>query len=288
MNTRKDRQLDQIANLIIELANGDYDKRINTKNFKDKNLLIAALLNMLAGHLKNIFKNLSAYSTSGNFELLFFLFDEDFNVINSNSISGNYIESDDLSYLSNFLTRSSIDKLKKFFNSQRLEISLDLKYIFKDELIVSLDSRISCLSRENKIYIMSAIRNIPIKELQISRNKQLSTKAANKFDIWKNKRIIEKVYHYLMDNLDKPFPSIEVIAEKVNTNPSLIKRGFPLMYGSTMAQFHLEKRLEKSKDLLKATDTVQLKIAGRCGFISDSHFSRAFKKFYGVSPSKCR
>ncbi|TDN94966.1 AraC-like DNA-binding protein [Salegentibacter sp. 24] len=288
MNTRKDRQLDQIANLITELACGDYDKRINTTNFKDKNLLIAALLNMLAGHLKNIFKNLSAYSAPINFELLFFLFDEDLNVTNWNSISGNYIKSESLNNLNSFLTRSSVNKIKKLFNSDKSEISLDLKYKFKDELIVSLDSRISCLSRENKIYIMSAIRNIPIKELHISRNKKLNRRVANKFDIWKNKKIIDRVYHYLMNNLDKPFPSIEFLAKKVNANPSLLKRGFPLLYGSTMAQFHLEKRMEKAKDLLKASDTTQIIIAERCGFISDAHFSRTFKKFYGITPSKCR
>jgi len=91
-----------------------------------------------------------------------------------------------------------------------------------------------------------------------------------------------------MDNLDSPLKPITEITEDINTNATLLKRGFKIIHGTTIAKFHRDKRLERAKDLLLDNDILLIVIADRCGFKSISNFSRVFKKHFGINPSKSR
>ncbi|MGW1456083.1 helix-turn-helix domain-containing protein [Salegentibacter agarivorans] len=288
MYHKKDKQLDQIASLITAFATGDYDRRINTKYFKDKNLVIAVLLNMLGGKLKNVFPNISPDNNTSNLQHLIFIINQELNVIDYNSSHEMLICPEALNSLYGFLDHYSVKKIQELFSSQKFEKPLHLNFKLKDDLIATLDSKLSPLSIKSDVYILSSVRKIPLTELKKLRLEKLTRSTNLKFDIKKNKDLLEKAYHYLMDNLHKPFPGMDNMTEFLDTNPTLLKRGFPLLYGSTMARFHLIKRLEKARELLKGTDTVQSKIGDLCGFKSDAHFSRAFKKHFGIPPSKCR
>jgi len=102
------------------------------------------------------------------------------------------------------------------------------------------------------------------------------------------RKLTRELHKYVMERLDRKLQNIKVISREVGGSVSKIKAIFKRANGETLYDYHLRKRLEKSYMLLKETGLPVNEIAEECGFKSDSHFSRAFKKVYGVPPSVVR
>ena len=100
--------------------------------------------------------------------------------------------------------------------------------------------------------------------------------------------LIRKLHKYVMERLDQKLENISVIARVVGASTSKIKTIFKHTYGDTIYNYHRIKRLEKASMLLKHTSLPINEIAEECGFIEFSHFSRSFKKEYGVTPTQIR
>jgi AraC family transcriptional regulator, exoenzyme S synthesis regulatory protein ExsA len=69
---------------------------------------------------------------------------------------------------------------------------------------------------------------------------------------------------------------------------STFKREFIQVYNLPPGKWLMEKRLEYSSYLLQTTDQSVDDICMESGFENQTHFSRVFKKKYGVSPGKLR
>ena len=69
---------------------------------------------------------------------------------------------------------------------------------------------------------------------------------------------------------------------------STFKRDFRKYYNQAPGRWLLQKRLEYSAVLLKNPEMNVLQVALDCGFEDLSHFSRAFKNKFGVSPANYR
>jgi AraC-like DNA-binding protein len=50
-------------------------------------------------------------------------------------------------------------------------------------------------------------------------------------------------------------------------------------------EYVIRLRMEESKRLIETTDLRRYEIADRVGYESPEHFSKIFKKYYGISPS---
>lgn len=100
-----------------------------------------------------------------------------------------------------------------------------------------------------------------------------------------NIRIAER---YIMDNLDKPLPSIKELAHICNTNEYKFKKGFKEFFGMTAFQYQKHERLRKAHILIEHSNKTILAIARTVGFKKGNHFAREFKKRYGYSPSVLR
>ncbi|MEX0314083.1 MAG: GyrI-like domain-containing protein [Allomuricauda sp.] len=98
---------------------------------------------------------------------------------------------------------------------------------------------------------------------------------------------INRVFEYIDKNLDAEL-SLTTIAEVAFFSPFHFHRVFKFITNETLNQYVIRKRIEKSAlDLLhKSIPATQ--IALKYGFGDISSFSRAFKKFYGVSPTEFR
>ena len=82
--------------------------------------------------------------------------------------------------------------------------------------------------------------------------------------------------------------SIENYAELCHRSLSTFKRDFQKIYNETPGRWLLNKRLDYSALLLKNDNKNISQIVFECGFEDLSHFSRAFKARFGVSPSTYR
>lgn len=75
------------------------------------------------------------------------------------------------------------------------------------------------------------------------------------------------------------------IAKEAYFSPFHFHRVFSLVVGETVNNFITRKRIEKAAGLLMRQSEIQItEISEALGFSSLSSFSRAFKKFYGISP----
>lgn len=82
--------------------------------------------------------------------------------------------------------------------------------------------------------------------------------------------------------------TIEGLAIEVGLNRTKLQYGFKQLFGVSIYDFQLQKRMEKAKSLLLKTQKSIKEIARLTGYKSTSSFSQAFKKETGVSPVSWR
>ena len=71
-------------------------------------------------------------------------------------------------------------------------------------------------------------------------------------------------------------------------NRSYFSKLFKEVIGCTPQEFLIALRLNEAAELMKSSNTSIGEIAVRCGYPNQLHFSRAFKKRYGVPPREWR
>ena len=82
--------------------------------------------------------------------------------------------------------------------------------------------------------------------------------------------------------------SVAELAEKFHMSYSYFAAIFKEYYGQTCKEMILTVRLQKAEDLLQFTDFDLTYISQETGFCDCSHFIKAFKQKYGVTPRKYR
>jgi len=78
--------------------------------------------------------------------------------------------------------------------------------------------------------------------------------------------------------------SVEFLASEVGLSAAHFARAFKETMGLAPHQFLLHLRLERSRRMLDANDAVLADVAQRAGFADQAHFTRFFKREYGVTP----
>ena len=86
-------------------------------------------------------------------------------------------------------------------------------------------------------------------------------------------------------NLEEPMPPSE-IARVVGLSTRQLERLFAKYLGTSPKKYYLSLRLEKARNLLMQTDLSLTEICVLCGFNAPSHFSKTYRKAFGVAPSR--
>ncbi|MFC4305254.1 response regulator transcription factor [Cohnella boryungensis] len=82
--------------------------------------------------------------------------------------------------------------------------------------------------------------------------------------------------------------SLQSVAGRFDIDKYQLSRAFKQEFGVNYWSYVIKVRMEKAADLLIGTNWKNGRIAEHTGFLDESHFSRAFKKFYGVTPKEYR
>jgi AraC family transcriptional regulator len=100
---------------------------------------------------------------------------------------------------------------------------------------------------------------------------------------WQLRRSIE----FIAAHLDGD-PTIGQLARQCGLSSGYFARAFRRTTGVTPHQWLIRKRVERAQELLLRGQMGLAEIAVICGFVDQSHFSRVFVKFGGISPGRWR
>lgn len=95
--------------------------------------------------------------------------------------------------------------------------------------------------------------------------------------------VISYIQEHYMEEL-----SNAAIGQALNFHPNYLNRLMLKNTGRSLHQYLLYFRLTKALDRLQSTTLTIAQIAEQCGFADTGHFTKAFKKQFGVSPKGMR
>ncbi|MCJ0742188.1 helix-turn-helix domain-containing protein [Pedobacter montanisoli] len=98
---------------------------------------------------------------------------------------------------------------------------------------------------------------------------------------------MEEVRLLLENNLAHPF-TLKELAQCINSNPTYLKVYFKQIYGTSVISYFFKLRMNKAKEMLHNSDCSLAEIAAKVGFKYATHFSTAYKSYYGINPHKVR
>ncbi|MCM3701220.1 response regulator [Paenibacillus macerans] len=103
-----------------------------------------------------------------------------------------------------------------------------------------------------------------------------------------NNRIVESAKEYIEQNYSQKGLTIHEVAKKNHVSPNYLSYLFKKNTGYNLWEYVIKLRMEESKALILNTDLRRYEIAERVGYESPEHFSKIFKKYFGVSPSELK
>ncbi|ULO09106.1 response regulator [Paenibacillus sp. 19GGS1-52] len=100
--------------------------------------------------------------------------------------------------------------------------------------------------------------------------------------------IVEKAQEYIDENYAQKGLTIHEVAKKNHVSPNYLSYLFKKNTGFNLWEYVIKLRMEESRELILNTDLRRYEIAERVGYESPEHFSKIFKKYYGISPSELK
>ncbi len=98
--------------------------------------------------------------------------------------------------------------------------------------------------------------------------------------------IIESVKHYSIKHLATS--TLEEVAVFVGLSPTYLSKYFKDKTGKNYKEFLVELRMNKAKEMLSDVRNKIYEISQSTGYTSPQNFTRAFKAYFGYSPSEFR
>ena len=133
-----------------------------------------------------------------------------------------------------------------------------------------------------KMYLEAKIKELLI--FQLESLKEFESKAP----------VDEKDYKKLLEAkriLERNFtnaPSLLELSRLISLNEFKLKKGFKACFETTVKSYVTRLRMEYAKKLFKNKNSNVGEVAYKCGYKDVSHFSAAFKSFYGFTPMDFR
>jgi DNA-binding GntR family transcriptional regulator/AraC-like DNA-binding protein len=97
------------------------------------------------------------------------------------------------------------------------------------------------------------------------------------------RRVSELVRTKLEDEL-----TLDEMAESAGLSPAHFSQMFRQSTGQSPHQFVVRERIERAKEMLRSAEARVLDVAVACGFKTQQHFARVFRRMCGASPTEYR
>ena len=296
------QRVKEILDFITEITLGNYTYTLPLRNTKDELEQIVLSLNTMVEEIDTTVHQINNEKSEEIIENIVFNLDRNLHITSY---------SDNVSEILKYSKNEIINKPVKLLTSEETIIPDQLYVLLKSHIERNQPFKVEfkhssgffwsgygymhhLISNGEKTYVLSVFKAVYYNEkLKISiKNHKLGTlnyPSEYRSLLLQDQRIlVRKLHKYVMKRLDRKLKKLPVISSEVGGSVSKIKTVFKRAYGDTIYGYHLHKRQEKAYVLLVETTIPINEIAEDCGFKSFSHFSRSFKKQYGVTPSQVR
>lgn len=98
-------------------------------------------------------------------------------------------------------------------------------------------------------------------------------------------RTIDQMLAYIEENLDKNL-SLRDLAERFHMNPGYVSQYFKKKTQMTFLTYCMQRKIDRAQVLLSTTDKSITEIAYELGFANYRTFSKLFKQYTGILPSR--
>jgi AraC-like DNA-binding protein len=97
--------------------------------------------------------------------------------------------------------------------------------------------------------------------------------------------LVEKI---LDDHINSTLPSLSSIARQVAISESTLKRNFKTLYGVSIYEYYLRKKMQKARQLFTEKSLTVKEVAYMLGYEKVSNFIQMFKKHHNLSPGQMK
>ncbi len=127
------------------------------------------------------------------------------------------------------------------------------------------------------IELLLFLKSIEIKSLE------------NEFPLLKPEKVkkIKEIRDYIIDNVDDDV-TLDELSKRFNISSTSIKNYFKTMYGKPLFTWRREYRLNQAAIYLENKNLTISEVAGMIGYQDHSKFTKAFKQYYNMTPTKYR
>jgi two-component system response regulator YesN len=98
---------------------------------------------------------------------------------------------------------------------------------------------------------------------------------------------MEEAKAYIDNNLSLDI-SLKDVADRIGITPTYFSTLFKKMSSETFVSYRIHRRMEKACELLSIPHKRTVDVAAEVGYDDYPHFTKTFKKIFGVSPSEYR
>jgi AraC family transcriptional regulator len=152
-----------------------------------------------------------------------------------------------------------------------------------ERICQNLYREISFAGRADRLYIESLVTEVA--GILLRRHSRGSGSAAIPPRGGLTRPQAKRVLEYIESNLDGEV-TLRELANIAGLSAYHFARAFKMTMGVTPHRYVLERRVERAKALLRSTRTTLVDIGLSMGFCGQSHFTTAFRRLTGVTPTE--
>ena len=141
---------------------------------------------------------------------------------------------------------------------------------------VALESEFRCADSESPLIVQALLFDLVSRHLNIIRYRSSA-----------RPRWLGSLLDYLDDTFEQEW-SLQNMASEMGVHPVYLCRTFSEHFDCTLGEYIRKQRVLRAWQLLAIGNSTLAEIASQSGFADQSHFTRAFKKHFGITPGGWR